>query len=97
MVPISGFVFEIGTIVALIVSEYAIVSKTLYFFLLGYFRKNYKSKTLDSKVSSILKIELKDCLVRGKRYIRFPGTKFLIQIGLQLSISCIKKSKLNQK
>jgi hypothetical protein len=26
MVPISGFVFEIGTIVALIVAEYAIVS-----------------------------------------------------------------------
>jgi hypothetical protein len=35
MVPISGFVFEIGTIVALIVAEYDIVSKTLYFFLLG--------------------------------------------------------------
>jgi hypothetical protein len=69
----------------------------MYAIVYHYFEKYYKSKTLDSKVDSTMKIESKDCLIRYTWYIGFPGTKLLIQICIQLSISWIKTPKLNQK
>ena len=72
-------------------------TEKMYAIVYYYVQKYYKSETLDSKVDSIMKIESKYCLIRYTRYMRFPGTKLLIQICLQLSISWIKKPKLNQK
>ena len=69
----------------------------MYAIVYNYFKKYYKSETLDSKVDSTMKIESIYCLIRYTWYIGFPGTKLLIQICLQLAISWIKKkTKLNQ-